>query len=100
MGYSYKGPEFNSQQTHGGPQLSVKGSNALFWDASVHADRIPIHEKKYINEKLFKKKKDFACLYALKLSTWALLVSASTRLPWVQSRRTPTRSPRGLSMLY
>ena len=44
-GYSCKGPEFNSQQTHGGSQLYVMGSNVLFWDASVHADRILIHEK-------------------------------------------------------
>jgi hypothetical protein len=28
---SPKGPEFNSQQPHGGSQLSVMGSDALFW---------------------------------------------------------------------
>jgi hypothetical protein len=26
-----RGPEFNSQQTHGGSQPSVMGSDALFW---------------------------------------------------------------------
>jgi hypothetical protein len=28
---SFRGPEFNSQQPHGGSQPSVMGSNALFW---------------------------------------------------------------------
>jgi hypothetical protein len=28
---SCKGPEFNSQQPHGGSQPSVMGSDALFW---------------------------------------------------------------------
>jgi hypothetical protein len=28
---SSKGPEFNSQQPHGGSQPSVMGSDALFW---------------------------------------------------------------------
>jgi len=27
----YRGPEFNSQQPHGGSQPSVMGSDALFW---------------------------------------------------------------------
>jgi hypothetical protein len=30
-GCSSKGPEFNSQQSHGGLQPSVKGPDALFW---------------------------------------------------------------------
>ena len=38
-GCSFKGHEFNSQQPHGGSQPSVMGSDALFWDAGVHADR-------------------------------------------------------------
>jgi hypothetical protein len=29
--YSSRGPEFNSQQPHGGSQPTVMGSNALFW---------------------------------------------------------------------
>jgi hypothetical protein len=28
---SSRGPEFNSQQSHGGSQPSILGSNALFW---------------------------------------------------------------------
>ena len=28
---SSRGPEFNSQQSHGGSQPSAMGSNALFW---------------------------------------------------------------------
>ena len=28
---SSRGPEFNSQQPHGGLQPSIMGSNALFW---------------------------------------------------------------------
>jgi hypothetical protein len=28
---SSRGPEFNSQQSHGGSQPSVIGSDALFW---------------------------------------------------------------------
>jgi hypothetical protein len=30
-GCSSRGPEFNSQQPHGGSQPSVMGSDALFW---------------------------------------------------------------------
>jgi hypothetical protein len=29
--YSSRGPEFNSQQPHGGSQPSVRESDALFW---------------------------------------------------------------------
>jgi hypothetical protein len=32
--YSSRGPEFNSQQSHGGSQPSVMGSDALFWCVS------------------------------------------------------------------
>ena len=28
---SSRGPEFNCQESHGGSQPSLKGSNALFW---------------------------------------------------------------------
>jgi hypothetical protein len=28
---SFRGPEFHSQQPHGGSQPPVKGSDALFW---------------------------------------------------------------------
>jgi hypothetical protein len=31
---SSRGPEFNSQQPHGGSQPSVMGSHALFWCVS------------------------------------------------------------------
>jgi hypothetical protein len=31
---SSRGPEFNSQQPHGGSQPSVMGSDALFWCVS------------------------------------------------------------------
>jgi hypothetical protein len=34
---SSRGPEFNSQQPHGGSQPSVMGSNALFWRATVYS---------------------------------------------------------------
>ena len=37
---SSKGPEFNSQQPHGGSQPSVMGSGALFWPSGIHTDRI------------------------------------------------------------
>ena len=35
-----KGPEFNSRQPHGGSQPSVMRSDALFWPAGIHTDRI------------------------------------------------------------
>ena len=38
-GYSSRGPEFNSQQPHGGSQPSVVGSDVLFCHKGVHADR-------------------------------------------------------------
>ena len=37
--YSSRGPEFNSQQLHGGSQPSVMGSGALFWQAGIHSNR-------------------------------------------------------------
>ena len=38
---SSKGPEFNSQQPHGGSQPSVMRSGyEVFWSAGIHADRI------------------------------------------------------------
>ncbi|CAO2582247.1 hypothetical protein LEMLEM_LOCUS2240 [Lemmus lemmus] len=36
---SSKGPEFNSQQPHGGSQPSVMRSGAFFWPADIHTDR-------------------------------------------------------------
>jgi hypothetical protein len=32
----------NPSKPHGGPQLSILGSDALFWRAGVHADRVLI----------------------------------------------------------
>ena len=37
--YFFGGPEFSSQQPHGGSQPSIMGSDALFWPTGVHADR-------------------------------------------------------------
>jgi hypothetical protein len=34
-GCSSRGPDFNSQQPHGGSQPSVMGSDALFWHTNV-----------------------------------------------------------------
>jgi hypothetical protein len=42
--YSSRGPEFNSQQPHGGSQPSAMGSNALFWCLKT-ATNIPIYIK-------------------------------------------------------
>jgi hypothetical protein len=50
-GYSSRGLRFNFQHLHGGSQPSVMGSDALFWPAGLHADRVLIHK---INE-FFKK---------------------------------------------
>jgi hypothetical protein len=36
---SSKGPEFKSQQPHGGSQPSILGSDALLCNSGVHADR-------------------------------------------------------------
>ena len=36
---SSRGPEFNSQQPHGGLKPSVVRSDVPFWHADVHADR-------------------------------------------------------------
>ena len=49
---SSKGPEFNSQQPHGGSQPPVMGSDALFWclkTAIVYSYKL----NKYIFEKHF-----------------------------------------------
>jgi hypothetical protein len=42
---SSRGPEFNSQQSHGGSQPSVMGSDALFWPAGTHVGRTCMHNK-------------------------------------------------------
>ena len=47
-GCSFRGPEFNSQQPHGGSQSSVMGSDALF---DVLEDSVLI----YINKEILKK---------------------------------------------
>ena len=39
IGCSSRDPEFNFQQPHGDPQLSVMGSDACFWHTCVHAHR-------------------------------------------------------------
>jgi hypothetical protein len=44
-GCSSRGLEFNSQQPHGGSQTSVMGSDALFRQAGVYADRALIYIK-------------------------------------------------------
>jgi hypothetical protein len=36
---SSRGPEFNSQQPHGGSKPSVMPSSALFWLAGINAGR-------------------------------------------------------------
>ena len=45
-GCSSRGPEFNSNQPHGGSQPSSLVPDALFWCAGVHADRTHIHNLK------------------------------------------------------
>ena len=49
-GCSSRGPEFKSQQPHGGSQPSIRRSGAFFWPAGIHAA-----EHSYI--KLKKKKR-------------------------------------------
>jgi hypothetical protein len=44
-GCSSRGPEFNSQQPHGGSQPSVMGSDALFWHAVEHGNRAFVYIK-------------------------------------------------------
>jgi hypothetical protein len=39
-GCSSRGPEFSSQQPHGGSQPSVMRSGALFWPAVMYAGRM------------------------------------------------------------
>jgi hypothetical protein len=49
---SSKGPEFNSQQPHGGSQPYVMGSDALFWcvwkqlQQCTHINKITLKRKK------------------------------------------------------
>jgi hypothetical protein len=43
---SSEGPEFNSQQPHGGSQPSVVGSGALFWCVTVYSHIINKSQKK------------------------------------------------------
>jgi hypothetical protein len=48
---SSRGPEFNSQQPHGGSQPSVMGSDALFWHAGVHRAYIYIYSNRPLKKK-------------------------------------------------
>ena len=52
---SSRGPEFNSQQPHGGSQPSVMGSDALFWCVWRQRQCTHIHK---INKLLKKKRKE------------------------------------------
>jgi hypothetical protein len=45
---SSRDPEFNSQQSHGGSQLSVMRSDALFWHMSEDSNSIYIYIYIYI----------------------------------------------------
>jgi hypothetical protein len=42
---SSRGPEFNSQQPHGGSQPSIMGSDALFWCLLVYSYSVLINNK-------------------------------------------------------
>jgi hypothetical protein len=58
---SSRGPEFNSQQAHGGSQPSVMGSDALFWCVWRQWECVHIHEiknKSFFFLKLFGLTKD------------------------------------------
>ena len=44
LGCSSRGPEFNSQQHHGGSQPSVMGSDALFWGVLKKLQCTHIHK--------------------------------------------------------
>ena len=53
---SSRGPEFNSQQPHGGSQPSVMGSDALFWCVwrqlqCTHINKINLKKKPHNNNK-------------------------------------------------
>jgi hypothetical protein len=56
-GCSSRGPEFNSQQPHGGSQPSVMGSDTLFWPGGIHAGRM-LYTKINLKKKKKKKKKE------------------------------------------
>lgn len=42
---SFRGPEFNSQQSHAGSQISIMECDALFCHAGMYADRVLIYNK-------------------------------------------------------
>lgn len=44
-GRSSREPEFDFQQPHGDSQPSIVGSDTLFWNKGVHADRELLHLK-------------------------------------------------------
>jgi hypothetical protein len=54
---SFRGPEFNSQQPHGGSQPSVMGSNALFWPPGRMPGKIFKKMKKSLKKRKRKRKK-------------------------------------------
>jgi hypothetical protein len=52
---SSRGPEFKSQQPHGGSQPSVMGSDALFWGRQLQCTHIHKINKSF--KKIFKRKR-------------------------------------------
>jgi hypothetical protein len=69
---SSRGPEFNSQQLHGGSQPSIMGSDALFW--CVWRKQQCIHINK--GNKSLLKKKNLERMYSSKTdeSWWNFLL--------------------------
>jgi hypothetical protein len=59
---SSRGPEFSSQQPHGGSQPSVMGSDALFWCVWRQLQCSHIHK---INKSFKKKKKALGAIYSV-----------------------------------
>jgi hypothetical protein len=53
--YSSKGPEFKSQQPHGGSQPSERRSGALFWRECLKPATVYLHIINKINKTLKKK---------------------------------------------
>ena len=45
-----RGPEFNSQQLHGGSQPCTVQSNALFWPSVIHRERAFIYSRRELTE--------------------------------------------------
>jgi hypothetical protein len=73
-GCSSRGPEFNSQQPHGGSLPFIMGSDALFWCVSEDSDMYSYTFKNKTKQNKTKQKQTNSTLLSLRRWEWGLIL--------------------------